>query len=428
MTAEPEPFVRVRPWRRLFWSMASLVIVTPLVLVFWYHSTADLAAIRELAKRQGVPTTVAEWGRTLSTLEQRARYDRLAVLCKKLKDYDSDLATNRIPGDYKRDRLRPFWVVPVQARAYHADLDQEAVTEALNIFDALPNDRIVLSNGDSQQRPTNNIGTYRQLARWLRERVLLAEKDHVIDEVRRLLRVLVLMDAQSDIDVMIGSSITAIIFPVVAARLEDLRPHATEIIQVLEQVDQRLPDDVRAGQIGSFLEVLRLVELPGNGAGLTMWSPDQSWLDPYLNPLRVRAGRSAVLAHQLERERQVRELGLGREYLLWSKGVKQDMEALRDWHPGEWFPKLMGTASLFIDEFTITARLELRLLIAELRKVPWPLDPFDPTNQPLRQLKRDGVVIGAYSLGSNQQDDGGHRKQDKPFLLFGPLDPPPATE
>lgn len=54
-------------------------------------------------------------------------------------------------------------------------------------------------------------------------------------------------------------------------------------------------------------------------------------------------------------------------------------------------------------------------------------DPFDPVGQPLRQLSRDGVVIGACSFGGNQRDDGGSRKQGKPFLRFGPLDPSGAA-
>jgi hypothetical protein len=429
MTADQESVVRVRPWWLLLWSLASLVVVAASVLVFWYNSTADLAAIREQATRQGVPTSVVEWGRTPSSMEQRARFDRLGVLSKQLKDYDTELATNRIPGDPKRERLRPFLPVPAKAREYHADLDQATVAEALSILDALPDERIVLSDGDPRQRPKDNIGTYRRLIRWLTERVLLAERDQVLIEVRRLLRVLVMMDVQSDVDAIVQASLVAIILPVVAACVDDVRPSAADIIPVLEQVDRRLPEDIRAGQIGSFLELLSLVDPPGNGSNITAWSSQQSWADPYLNPLRIRAGRAFALAHQLERERQARQLGLGREYLLWSEQTNRHMETLRDWHPGEWFPKFIGTGSSMMDEFTMNARLHLRLLIAELRREPWPPDPFDPDDQPLRRLTRDGVVIGAYSFGSNRQDDGGHRTQDKHFLLFGPLDPSrPAAE
>ena len=67
--------------------------------------------------------------------------------------------------------------------------------------------------------------------------------------------------------------------------------------------------------------------------------------------------------------------------------------------------------------------MNLQLLMAELRREPWPIDLFDPTRQPLRKLLRDGKVIGAYSIGENQVDDGGDQKKDLSFLLFGPLEP-----
>lgn len=69
----------------------------------------------------------------------------------------------------------------------------------------------------------------------------------------------------------------------------------------------------------------------------------------------------------------------------------------------------------------LSAILYAKLLVAELRKTPWPIDSFDPAGGPLRPLERDGKVIGAYSVGLNGIDDKGTKHQDALFPLYGPL-------
>jgi hypothetical protein len=75
----------------------------------------------------------------------------------------------------------------------------------------------------------------------------------------------------------------------------------------------------------------------------------------------------------------------------------------------------------------VALTLYAKLLAAELRKNPWPIDPFDPSGAPLRPLIRDGKVIGAYSVGMDGIDQKGTKGQDSIFLLYGPLESPKKT-
>ena len=56
--------------------------------------------------------------------------------------------------------------------------------------------------------------------------------------------------------------------------------------------------------------------------------------------------------------------------------------------------------------------LHARLIAAELRGSPWPIDVLDRTGAPLRRWEKDGRLIGAYSVGPDGVDDGGDPKKD----------------
>lgn len=70
--------------------------------------------------------------------------------------------------------------------------------------------------------------------------------------------------------------------------------------------------------------------------------------------------------------------------------------------------------------------LHARLIAAELRGTPWPVDVLDSTGAPLRRWMKDGRQIGAYSVGPDGIDDGGDPNRDIQLRLV--LDPPPAKQ
>jgi hypothetical protein len=72
----------------------------------------------------------------------------------------------------------------------------------------------------------------------------------------------------------------------------------------------------------------------------------------------------------------------------------------------------------------VSAVLYARLLSAEIRGSPWPVDLCDRAGNPLRRWEKDGQLIGAYSVGPDGVDDGADNRKD--ILLRLVLDPPPA--
>ncbi len=68
---------------------------------------------------------------------------------------------------------------------------------------------------------------------------------------------------------------------------------------------------------------------------------------------------------------------------------------------------------------SIRSPLALRLLAAELAGAPWPRDPFAVPTAPLQRVERDGMLIGAYSVGEDGVDDGGDRRKDLCMPLGG---------
>ncbi len=60
----------------------------------------------------------------------------------------------------------------------------------------------------------------------------------------------------------------------------------------------------------------------------------------------------------------------------------------------------------------IQGQIGLRLLIAELRSSPWPVDPFNPNHSPLKPQLQNGSIVGAYSYGIDGNDDGGDPSAD----------------
>jgi hypothetical protein len=107
-------------------------------------------------------------------------------------------------------------------------------------------------------------------------------------------------------------------------------------------------------------------------------------------------------------------------------------DALRTWVPNEaLIKKVLSSMSLFFT-MTVQCELRLRLMAAELRGQPWPVDPYDPSGKPLRPFLRDGKLMGAYSVYEDGVDDGGAKRKDRYFPLYGPLEAPvvvtePAT-
>lgn len=86
--------------------------------------------------------------------------------------------------------------------------------------------------------------------------------------------------------------------------------------------------------------------------------------------------------------------------------------------------QVLGIQSSWILRRLMGNVLYARLLSAEVRGSPWPVDLCDRAGSPLRRWERDGRLIGAYSVGPDGIDNGGDKQKDILFRLR--LDPPPS--
>lgn len=93
-------------------------------------------------------------------------------------------------------------------------------------------------------------------------------------------------------------------------------------------------------------------------------------------------------------------------------------------------PRCLGRVdvihSLMSQHLRVTT--QLRLVAAERLGEAWPADPCDPTGGCLREIRRDGRMIGAYSLGGNGIDDGGDIRADWCWPLREQLGPRKASD
>lgn len=90
---------------------------------------------------------------------------------------------------------------------------------------------------------------------------------------------------------------------------------------------------------------------------------------------------------------------------------------------GSWLGAHLHAQALFLQHpYTLRRMvgivLHARLLAAELRGSPWPVDLLDPAGNPLRRWEKDGRLIGAYSVGENGVDDGGDGRRDITLRLY----------
>lgn len=61
--------------------------------------------------------------------------------------------------------------------------------------------------------------------------------------------------------------------------------------------------------------------------------------------------------------------------------------------------------------------MQARLIAWAIDGQEWPIDLWDPAHGALRRIERDGVVVGAYSVGRDGVDDGGGRDDDRLLLV-----------
>ncbi len=419
---------RLRGW----WGVAVLIgvlLVTAVGLgLLWYHSNGDLLAVREEAKALAIPTTWPEVGLTRSPSEVIARYERLAQLAKSLPDYDSLAITGKIiSGSGQAPRLKPYLAIPQEARDHHAGLDQATVAEFLLLLDQLPDDILVQQEHRTLTGPNPEIGWFRNIVRYQQERVLLAAPEEVVRETERLLRFVEIRDCHLLIELLVQVSLVEISLSPIAGRLHDLQKRMATLADRLDRLSQRLEVHLTNAFIGEFVLANHTCENPAaTRQAMGLFAPDSLWDDLMWGP-QMRAGRGPLLSREMAWIQMTRLHPTPADLVSNARRISRESQDLRRWIPTETLSlQLMGVVPTVLN-MTAKCQLRLQLMAAEVHGTTWPIDAFDPSGKPLRRFERDGVLMGAYTVYEDGFDNGGDKKKDRYFPLYGPLELPVST-
>ncbi len=395
-----------------FFSACLLLLLITLIFGFsWWHSDADLVDIRKKAAANNIPVTWAEFGLKKSEPDRLARWKRIAALSNKLPDYQ---AMNMNVGNNLEFVL--FSPIPEEMRAHHATLDETIWTELLNELELFGDQPLCFHETISFSTPTPEIGEYRALLRLLQERSVLAD----VPEALRLCSVQLALcrsvDNNSLMTHHMKKELISIALGSVSHRLADYKTLDSHLAENITLTTELYSQELIKGITGNFLCVLQHI---------SKREPymDNTWYMPYI----IRVGRHELLSAEIESlvhlrdHDQLTRLAWQRKQMTTIMARKKSIPSSGSFLVGIVMPNLD-----YVVEKTYETQLKGRLLAAELKNQPWPQDIFDPTGTPLRPVKRDGQIIGAYTVGSNGVDDGGDKKLDRYFPLYGPLELPVA--
>ena len=416
--SEQPPVKWLTRWKALGLSVLAFVLISVALFSWYYYSTEDLVRVRAEAKALGIPTTWAETGIVVSSPEVIQIYKRIGALSASLRDYDSLARTGKIKSG-KADLLKPYQPIPQTAFDHHASLDPVIVAEYLDLVDHLPREAVVLLGERTVSTNYDHIGGVRQIVRYQSELILLAAPDQVAREVDRALHYAECMDAHSWIEFLVNISCINIIMGKSAQRLTDLKSRTSELADRLDRLADSINPMLIHAFVGEFLITNHSVEHVDQVAA-NMGTSFSIWKQISLYPM-TRAGRETLLRHEIEWIQLVQRIPSPTELIVSAKRMTIDEDALRTWIPNEAATKMVLSSMPTLLEMTVQCQVHLRLMAAELRSQPWPVDPYDPSGKPLRPFLRDGKLMGAYSVYLDGVDNGGNKGKDRYFALYGPL-------
>jgi hypothetical protein len=267
-----------------------------------------------------------------------------------------------------------------------------------------------------------DLGWNRLVIRYQGERILLASTDQVVGEVDRILRYLEVNDSRSLIELLVQTSCIEGAMGPIAGRFTDLKSRMPDLADRLDRLAALVDSMLINALIGEFLIANHSVEHVDQIA-VSMRTSFSTWEWFALGPM-TRAGRESLLRHEIEWVQLARRHPSPTDFIVTAKRIRSEYQALRTWMPNEVLARMVMGAILTVLESTAKCQVRLQVMTAELRGLPWPIDPYDTTGKPLRRLERDGALVGAYTVYEDGIDDSGDKQKDRYFPLYGPLEPP----
>ena len=396
-------------WIGFFSACLLLLLIALPIGLYWWHSDADLVDIRKKAAANNIPVTWSEFGLKISEPDRLARWKRIVELSKKLPSYQG-------LRKYDNPKFILFSPIPAEMRAHHATLDETIWTELLTELELLGDQPLCFHDNITFDTLIPEIGEYRDLIRLLHERNAIVDTPEALRICSVQLTLCRSFHNNSLLTHMVKTASISLALDTVSHHLAAFKKLDSQLTNDITSTTEYFPQQLIQSLTGGFLGTLQHFSKPGGSLG-----------DDWYMPLVVRAVRHELLTIEIDSITYFRDHDL----LTSQTWHKDQMIAFRARNtfipsPGVILYGMVLPQSGIIFTNTHETQLKGRLLAAELKNQPWPQDIFDPTGSPLRPVKRDGKIIGAYSVGSNGIDDGGDKKLDRYFPLYGPLELPVA--
>ncbi len=409
------------PWWRAGFIIIGILGIAAIAFAIWLNSDADLRAVERRARADGIVLTWPE-----------ASPETLATWMALQK------ASERCPAWQKDWRLKsmstwdPICIgvePPKELIAHHAVLDPTALADVgalIPRLGAVP----VRPVSDPLLRDPFYISPLKDLARMLSERMTICTGDELAETCQLLLQI---SDDGINHRLMVGDTGSTVDYQTLTAiayRQYELANSSTYDV-VLRWLDHRSVDVrmtleplllAEAGAYFHYFETHRNTGFYGQ-YGQSFFTYDNP-----IGPFVIRCGRARGVQNYLDVIQFVRacrdEFSLTQEI----EHLHATVRPYSRWDSGASIPRS------FSSTLWLTARQHLRntifsrLLASRFRHQPLPIDPCDPAGGALRPILRDGVMIGAYSIGMDQVDDGGNTRNDFCFALTARLGWPHAAD
>jgi hypothetical protein len=386
-----------------------LLVITLIFGFYWWQSDADLVDIRKKAAANNIPVTWAEFGLKKSEPDRLARWKRIVSLSNKLPSYQS--LKN---GDNPEFVL--FSPIPAEMSAHHATLDETIWTELLHELELFGDQPLCFHDTITFDTFMPEIGEYRTLLRQLQERSALADVPEALRLCSVQLAVCRSFKSNSLISHLVKTSLLSIALSSVSYHLADFKTLDSPLAENITLTTALYSQQLINGLAGEFLCALQSTSKPETNLAMGWYMP-----------LVVRAGRHELLSAEIESLVHLRDHDLLTR-LAWQRKQMATIMARKKSIPssGSYLVGMVMPHFDIVTETTYETLLKGQLIAAELKNQTWPTDIFDPTGAPIRPVLRDGKIIGAYTVYSNGVDDGGDKKLDRYFPLYGPLELPVA--
>jgi hypothetical protein len=400
-----------RWWERVRWRWVAPLAVLVSASIggwCWFESDADLRAARAAARDHGLATTWSEIAPPPAPPERLVLLRRLLAIAGGTPSW-----THTRTVYTSDDGFQPGLPTPQEMIDHHAALNGAALAEIDDLVDQLGLAELVVHDQMVWSTPLPEISPEMDLARLLSERVVVSPRNLVSERAKRALGFArSLPRTISLLATVRGTCLSYVCRAIIVHRddLADDQELAGQLEACADEIVLEIPR-VTAGDLALTFDAL---------ADRAHWR--QLGDHSALVPLAVRLGRRQLLAEWSEWTFLQRAHAAEPRKLISPPEPDRPAEHrlsltgfIPNWRDLKLGPMRYDAVNLWL------IATQLRLTASFLRGEPWPVDPLDQLGARLRPISRDGVVIGAYSVGRDGVDDGGDQTKDRRWALRAPL-------